>query len=361
MAKLPGDGTRYDMQAFLKEPEARKWAQGRAAELLLGVKPEAAVFAPIGNSPTKALATAMIAEMRSDGLSEGHIHHLQVMLDAWAVAVPNLLAEDAQTRLTTWYADQSVKPNTYNRYLMQGRRFIRWCHRHKHLSKAFDPLDVLNERKVPTKLKEQFTVAEVRTLLHQVDDHFTILFAFLIYTGTRISEALAVTWGDIAWDEELILLRERQRGTHKTGERLVPLPWELRAWLEPRRGRASDKVFHLFRGNANKRFIAYLDAYGIYRPGLTPHSCRHTLCGIWTALGESTQMVSLWLGHSQEKQTRHYAAYAARQRVAVAKWERGQLQFLQGWAEPWPRKPEPERTEVERMRRTLRTGGKYAA
>ena len=367
MVKIPGE-KRYQSKTFSGPQayaEAEKWAKDRAAELRLGIGQAAGgVGAGQGAASVAALGRAMVEEMRRDGLSEGHIHHLEVMLGSWASVVADLRGAGAGARLLGWYASQDLAPNTFNRYLMQGQRFFHWCERKGHLEAKENPLGALRPRRVPKVLKEQFTVDEVRHLVQQVDDHFQPLFAFLVYTGARIAEALAVHWEDFEVDGRgggVILFRQRRAGTHKTGERVVPLAPELWAILGPRRGNRTGKVFSLYRGNANRRFSAFLEAYGRDRPGLTPHSCRHTFCGLMTATGESTAMVAQWVGHSGEKQTLHYAALASRQRASVEGWRRGELPFLAGWSEPVRQGEGVTVGKVVRIRQALRTGGKYRA
>jgi integrase len=360
-AKVPGRA-KYEMRTFKGSgaySRACAWAETRAAELRLGLGVEDQVAgAPVRRASVAVLGPAMVVDMRKEGLSDGHIHHLEVMLSAWATAVPDLASPAAGEQVAGWYAQQEVAPNTYNRYLMQGRRFVHWCQRHGHLPAGRDPLSALRPRRVPKVIKEQFTVEEARHLLHQVDDRFQPLFAFLIYTGARIAEVLAVRWEDLELDRHgggVVLFRQRTRGTHKTGERVVPLSPELRVLLEVRRGAMGERVFTYYRGTINRTFSAFLAAHGLDRPGLTPHSCRHTFCGLMTATGEPTALVAQWVGHSGEKQTLHYAALAARQRGSVEGWARGTLPLLEGWAEPVRRVEAAAGGRMAKMRRTLRS------
>jgi integrase len=366
-AKVPGL-PRYEVRTFHGSQAyaaACVWAEKRAAEFTLARPSDTAEVLGLAPArvPTLELAQAMAIEMRRDGLSEGHIIHCLRMATAWAAVVPDLGAASAGDRLAGWFRDRDVAPATHNRQVFQGRRFVAWLHKRGHLRAGVDPLARVELRKVPGRIKEQFTAREVQHLLHQVDDHMHPLYALLIYTGTRISEALAIRWGDIEHDGRgggVILLRQRRAGTHKTGERVVPYQAELAAILEPRRRASERPVVALYRGNANRVWDHFLAAYGAARAGLTPHSTRHTYCGMMTATGEPTALVAQYAGHD-EAQTHHYAALASRHRTAVEGWPRGQLCYLAGWCSPWPRSETIPLERYPRTRQTLRTRGRYLA
>lgn len=142
-----------------------------------------------------------------------------------------------------------------------------------------------------------------------------LLTLFLLQTGCRIGEALALTWGD--FDDDLALVRIKRRtykGTtdkpkSKHGEREVPVSPAVRNALRKHRGRAAkaDHVFRTFEGKA----LDYSAAHRVFRPvadsaGLgwaSFHTCRHT-CASWLfrerekgGLGASAPQVQKWLGH----------------------------------------------------------------
>jgi integrase len=139
------------------------------------------------------------------------------------------------------------------------------------------------------------------------------------------------------------------------GERITPVPDELAAILAPL-VRKSGRVVGVSLGNANRRFEAFLKAYGMAGHKLTPHSCRHTYVGIMTATGEPAGVVRLYVGHSADAMTHHYAEAAARFRSEVEGWQRGDLQLMEGVVSAWPR---ITKNGNEKVAQTLRTGGKF--
>src|SRR6266849_1992236 len=92
-------------------------------------------------------------------------------------------------------------------------------------SSAGKPRDEHDEPKA-TALSE----AELRRLLVAVDPEWQLLVELLASTGLRISEALALTWGDLDLGKRRVHVRRRVRGgdtdapKSKYARRVVPLP-----------------------------------------------------------------------------------------------------------------------------------------
>lgn len=359
-AKRPGIKGSYETRSFDDEEEAKTWARRRHAELIL--EPEA----PRGPKPpraprpdTKAIGERMLVHMEEDGLSEGQIGHHRRMLAQIAGKVPDLAAPAVSQILRAWLNSRPLAANTYNRHLMQLRRLVRWAKAERLLDEDADPLRGIKTRRSDGKLKSQFTLDQLRHLLRQGADHFWLPFALLIYTGARVGEALTIRWEDIEWNARggaRIVFRRRPGRKLKTGERITPVPDELAAILVPL-ARASGPVTGVSLRNINKRFNAFLAAYGLADRDLTPHSCRHTYIGLMTATGEPAGVVRLYVGHSDEAMTHHYAEEAARFRAEVDDWKRGELRLMEGIASPWP-KPAAE-GKAAKATRSLRTGGKF--
>jgi integrase len=141
------------------------------------------------------------------------------------------------------------------------------------------------------------------------------LTMFLLQTGCRIGEALALTWGDFADDYAKVQIKRRiYKGTidkpkSKYGEREIPLSRGMRDELRKRRERAAKKapVFRtldrtaLEQTTAQRFFRRAADSARL--PWVTFHTCRHT-CASWLfreskkgGLGASAPQVQRWLGH----------------------------------------------------------------
>ena len=123
-------------------------------------------------------------------------------------------------------------------------------------------------------------------------------------SGLRISEALALTWADVRFDDDSPTLRVRQ-GKGKR-PRIVPLHSELRAALnvvsDYKRKRLKDRVISCDRSTAFRWIKAAL-ARAVERGQLpegrkvSTHTFRHSYARHLLLHGVPVNEVSRWLGH----------------------------------------------------------------
>ncbi len=135
---------------------------------------------------------------------------------------------------------------------------------------------------------------------------------FLLLTGCRVGEALALRWSDFDSNCESVRIERRvYKGTvdtpkSKLGRRTLPVAEDLRPELRRRRKRAvdGDAVFRTGSGSpldyttATRAFRSAADRAGLR--WATLHTCRHTLAS-WLlrtdGLGLLPQEAQAWLGH----------------------------------------------------------------
>lgn len=159
------------------------------------------------------------------------------------------------------------------------------------------------------------------------------VFTALTYTGLRISELIALRWGDVDFGAGMIRLVDestsrRTRGkkearTLKGGRgRSFPINDELRPVLEAIPHNPDGFVFH---GPAGGRLKADTVRRAFVRDVLTPlaetfptpegeigfadgrlHSFRHFFCSLCASRGVAHQVVMRWLGHRESKMVEHY-------------------------------------------------------
>jgi integrase len=77
--------------------------------------------------------------------------------------------------------------------------------------------------KVETKIKTPATVEWIEAFMKEASAHTGALALFMFATGARISEALAVTWEDLDFNERTALIKQTKIGA----ERLAHLPPKL--------------------------------------------------------------------------------------------------------------------------------------
>lgn len=230
--------------------------------------------------------------------------------------------------------ENNLTPRTVRNLILPLRLCLATAHQRRHI--RFNPFaGVKVAAAMGTGTKEEdvraLTQTEIATLLASFDkaqheqgltksefhnlDETRFLTVFLLQTGCRIGEALALTWGDFEDDFARVRIKRRTyKGTtdkpkSKYGERPVPLSRSVRDALKARRNRAGKKaaVFRTLDGTA----IDYTTAQRVFRrvadaaqlDWVTFHTCRHT-CASWLfrdrdkgGLGASAPQVQRWLGH----------------------------------------------------------------
>jgi integrase len=138
----------------------------------------------------------------------------------------------------------------------------------------------------------------------------------LVYTGCRISEATALTAGQIDLDAGLLVfesLKKRRRGSF----RAVPVPPHVLEALDlvhgvrelqRKRGRGRDaRLWPISRTTAWRRVAEVLDAAGIEGPQSSPKGLRHGFGVQGVAAGVPLNLIQRWLGHAQLSTTAIYA------------------------------------------------------
>jgi integrase len=131
------------------------------------------------------------------------------------------------------------------------------------------------------------------------------LVAFLAYTGVRISEALAATWGELGQENGAPVLRIPDSKTD-AGVRAVPLAPEFNRRLLRRRAAAqystdTDPIFPSTSGTpmdaSNFRREVWRPAAKAAGVDATPHTLRHSLASLLFERGHTAAQVAAWLGH----------------------------------------------------------------
>jgi integrase len=144
----------------------------------------------------------------------------------------------------------------------------------------------------PPSRTEWFTPAEADALEAAAAPHLHPLIVFLIATGARLGEALALQWPDVDLPHNHALLRHTKNGTHRPLA-LCPRATAALAALPHRTGHVFRTRGRTLPGGAHRPGTAYADkpqqgggqiktawATALKRAGLTrrltPHTCRHT-------------------------------------------------------------------------------------
>lgn len=166
------------------------------------------------------------------------------------------------------------------------------------------------------QLPKYFTADEVRMILsddlkaRDYDAYFMSLF--LWNTGTRISEALAVTVSDIDLIGKALRITTLKRKGHI---RVLPIQngfiGELALWINVKGLKRGDKLFQISRKTAYN-FVKYAcQEAGIDDSRCHPHTFRHAFCVNCIMQGVPVTVLRDWVGHRDITKTLIYTQILA--------------------------------------------------
>jgi len=180
---------------------------------------------------------------------------------------------------------------------------------------------------------EWLTPAEADAVAQNAAPHLQPLVLFLIGTGARLGEALALEWPDV----DLTHARARLRDTKNGADRNLELCPRVVAALS----RLQHRIGHVFRTRAGRRYEPRLEQGGgqiktawataLRRAGLskraiTPHTCRHTWATWHAAIHRDPQLLRHEGGWSSLALVDRYAHLAPRTMAAeMEAWRLGAL------------------------------------
>jgi integrase/recombinase XerD len=137
----------------------------------------------------------------------------------------------------------------------------------------------------------------------------------LLYTGCRISEALALTAKDIDLSEQVISFECLKKGV-KGIRRRVPVPAELLDAIDmvhgirhlQRKGRINTRIWPWERMTAWRKVHDVIEEAGIAEgPHACPKGLRHGFGIAAVSKGIALNMLQKWLGHCRMETTAIYA------------------------------------------------------
>lgn len=270
----------------------------------------------------------------SDACSDWEtVHRPQVTERTWANYAPHL------SQLTELYGNlqiqrvaaqlissdlERMKARGYSRTVVNTRRVI-WSGvlRNEVLlgNLQFNPASSIHlPKNLPSSIRTAPTDDEIRIILSSVDAPFGFFPFFLLCTGMRKSEALALSWNDVDLDNRVIHVVKSLEyiGTFprvklpktKAGIRSVPIIDILFSELLRRRSsRLNDLLFPAPKSNRNSgggfmteraydvAWSAYCSAVSI--TGLTAHNLRHGTATLLIESGVDPETAQHILGHSR--------------------------------------------------------------
>ena len=179
----------------------------------------------------------------------------------------------------------------------------------------------------PKQERQPLTYEEMIRVENGILHDFGFLAFFLLYTGLRKGEALALTYGDIDMKNNKIKINKSlehigNRPNVKTpktesGNRIVPLPEIIKNML-PKNKKNSDIVFsqngtYMRKSYFRKHWIKYCKDTGL---NATPHQFRHTYATFLFECGITEKDAQVILGHSDIVLTHNIYTHVREDRIS---------------------------------------------
>ena len=202
------------------------------------------------------------------------------------------------------------------------------------------------------------TDSQIKTIFANVDIEFGLFPFFLLCTGMRKSEALAITWDDVDFDSKAISVTKSIDYTSganpkvkppktEAGNRMVPIIDVLYDRLRNAYdSRTSEYVFPAPDSNRGGKgggmmtlrgyegaWLRYCEVTGLMedgKPAITAHNLRHGTATLMFELGVDELTAQRILGHSRVEITREiYTELRAKQNIkSVTKFNKGMKKYF---------------------------------
>ena len=166
-----------------------------------------------------------------------------------------------------------------------------------------------------TGARKYFNSSERQRFITAASTHaepwITTLCLTLVFTGCRISEALALTGDAIAFEEYAIAIRSlKKRG--QVHWRLIPVPEDLLEWLyqvhrlEPLQSGQGTRLWSCHRATAYRHIKEVMATASIQGLHACPRGLRHGFGVHAIGSGVPLHLVQRWLGHADIATTSIY-------------------------------------------------------
>ena len=246
-----------------------------------------------------------------------------------------LLGDPYVDRLTAGYikdilAEKYENPRTRNYQITRLKTVLRWAYANDYMedSKVIEKLSLFADKRKKKITDKYLETDEQKKLIEAVDiEHYRLAILFLLLSGCRIGELIALDMSDVDFDKRIITINKtyvhitRTIGTAKTeaGIREIRMQSELydvcreiRSWTLKQRlinGVKNNPAFLLTDNGARlkvKPFDAWFGAKceEVLGRRLTPHALRHTHTSVLAANGVPLDVIARRLGHESSEITK---------------------------------------------------------
>ena len=164
--------------------------------------------------------------------------------------------------------------------------------------------------KLPQTKRKMPTPEQIEAIKRAADTPDGLFLNFLMYSGLRLGEALALTWADVDIEHEALHIRRSlyfagsNQGQMKApksdaGQRDVIYLKRLQMLLEPHRGAPCAYVFGGDKPMSKRAYYCMLERCRRTGLDVTPHQLRHAYATLLFEAGIPEKTAQTLLGHAQ--------------------------------------------------------------
>lgn len=244
-----------------------------------------------------------------------------------------LLSKLSARYISKQYINSGKSNTTINEHFTRIKAMLRWAYKNDYIleQSIIDKLEILPDTSASAKVSDKYLEPEeIHVLLSHIKNseayHWYYLTQFLILTGLRVGEAIALNKDDVDLNQKVIHVRYTYDSRNKvrtspktaTSYRDVYIQPELAEIIK------SYTLWHnndectngytteLFFSNNNGSYCGYA-AYAkclknaslaVLQRNITPHVLRHTHASLLLAAGIPIETISRRLGHENSQVTK---------------------------------------------------------
>lgn len=241
---------------------------------------------------------SFLASRRAIGCTRATLHYYESVLGRFASSIPAGAPVDLGAAATAWCEGEYLRgvavasAHTYARAVIA---FLNWMRRVGRWDGRID-LKCRSAEGAPKSMP----VEDVARFIAALDDEARFFARFLLATGLRIGEALAIR------REDLDLATHTVTVAGKTGRRLVS--WgealDLEVAAAVARTAPGARLFPRKYSCWRSRFRRATKRTGV---AISPHRLRHTFAREVLLAGASPADLRAWMGHATASMSLHYA------------------------------------------------------
>lgn len=319
-------GFKGTSKSFDSMRDAKEWAANTERELR-GLRDRGGARADVTTLTIADLVGAYLADPRVRQLRA--IAGRKTQLAAWVDEYATHRLRGFGYLQITAFRDKLLaggrEPATVNRYLAAMRRVWNWGS--PYYVQTPWPQKIMLEEPKPEAINDHYgtsdaTLADVHAVIAATDavsEPLGNLTRFLIGTGARLSDALAVTWKDVDLKANTVAIRGKKTQRPQRVAMLAPAVEALTREGGGKVKHISNRVFWHF-ADINAPRSSWERARATFPEKMTKlrmHDCRHLCASFLAAAGASNVELMAQLGHKSLLMVARYAHLAGGHRGAA--------------------------------------------